>query len=224
MIYLKKDNTDKIKKRYNRIAPIYDICESIMEKVIFSRWRKALWEKIDDFNKQENKIKILEVGVGTGKNIPYYPKGAKVYAVDFSPEMLKIAEKKAEKYEKELELIEMDIQSLDFADDFFDVIVSTCVFCSVPDPIKGFQELKRVCKPEGKIFLLEHMRSQKEILGLLMDKLNWISYFLWGANINRETKANVKQTGLKIVEEKDLWLDIVKEIVLIINDNLHRDN
>ena len=69
----------------------------------------------------------------------------------------------------------MDIQNLDFWDNYFDLILNTCVFCSVPDPIKGLEELKRVLKEDGRIIMLEHMRSQNEFMGKMMDLFNWVS-------------------------------------------------
>lgn len=207
-----KDTTQKIKKRYNRIAPLYDILEYMMEKGQFSNWRKNLWQRVSNFLPEGGKV--LEAGVGTGKNIPYYPKDVEIYAIDFSKKMLEIALKKARANKVNIKFFQMDIQDLDFADNYFDIIVSTCVFCSVPDPVKGFKELKRVCKPDGKIILLEHMRTETEPWGRLMDIFNWVSLYTWGANINRRTIENIKKAGLNIVESHDLWFDIVKEIVL----------
>ncbi len=100
----------------------------------------------------------LEVGVGTGKNLPYYPREVEITAIDFSPGMLKRARKKASTDDLRVALIEMDVQQLDFPDNYFDTVFATFVFCSVPDPVAGLKELKRVCKPEGKLLLLEHMR------------------------------------------------------------------
>ena len=204
---------NKIKKRYDRIAPIYDSLEVIMEKGKMGDWRQNLWQKVEnEIDKKE--MRLLEAGVGSGKNIKYYPDGIEIYAIDFSPEMLKEAEKKATKYNKKLKLIEMDIQNLDFEDDYFDLIVTSCVFCSVPDPVKGLKELKRVLKEDGRIIMLEHMRSQNEFVGKMMDLFNWISLYTWGANINRKTIENIERSGLKLVTVNNLMSDIVKEIEL----------
>lgn len=82
---------------------------------------------------------------------------------------------------------------MDFADDTFDMVFTTCVFCSVPDPVKGLLEIRRVCKPNGKIIMIEHVRSEKKALGLVMDIFNPIIVNLYGANINRRTVDNVKK-------------------------------
>ena len=204
---------NKIKKRYDRIAPVYDSLELIMEKGKMEDWRQNLWQKVENKIDKDG-MRLLEAGVGSGKNIEYYPNGLEIHAIDFSPKMLKEAEKKAKKYKKEVKLLEMDIQDLNFEDNYFDLIVSSCVFCSVPDPIKGLEELKRVLKKDGRIIMLEHMRSQNKFVGKMMDLFNWVSLYIWGANINRKTIENIEKAGLKLVEVNDLMSDIVKRIEL----------
>jgi len=206
-------DNNKIRKRYNRVAPIYDSLESMMEKGKMGSWRKRLWQRVEE-NLPESDGKLLEAGVGTGKSIQYYPDNIELYAIDFSEKMLKKARQKTDATAKEINLIQMDIQNLDFPDNFFDIIVTSCVFCSVPDPVKGLKELKRVCKNDGKIIMLEHMRSKKEPIGSLMDLFNWVSLYTYGANINRKTIENIEKAGLKIKEVNELFYDIVKEIVL----------
>ncbi|MEC9489839.1 MAG: methyltransferase domain-containing protein [Halanaerobiales bacterium] len=204
---------NKIKKRYNRIAPVYDSLELLMERGKMGDWRQNLWQKVENKIDKDG-MRLLEAGVGSGKNIEYYPDNLEIYAIDFSLKMLKQAEKKAKKYNKEVKLLEMDIQNLDFENNYFDLIVTSCVFCSVPDPVKGLKELRRVLKEDGRIIMLEHMRSQNEFVGKIMDWFNWVSLYTWGANINRKTVENIEEAGLVLVEVNDLMSDIVKEIEL----------
>ncbi len=103
---------NKTKQRYDRIAPIYDKFEIIMEKAAFQGWRKKLWDKIEENSKEYDKL--LEAGVGTGKNIPYYPEGINYTAIDFSPKMLSRAKEKASDSVRKIEFREMDIQKLEF--------------------------------------------------------------------------------------------------------------
>lgn len=210
---MEKDENNKIKNRYDRIAPLYDTMELLMEKGKMGNWRENLWEKVLDYLPESGGI-LLEAGVGTGKNIQYYPENTEIYAIDFSKKMLQQAKKKAKAHDKEINFLEMDIQNLNFVDDYFDIIVTSCVFCSVPDPVKGLKELRRVCKPDGKIIMLEHMRTEKEPWGKVMDTFNWVSLYTWGANINRETMDNIEKADLKVIEVNDLFFDIVKEIIL----------
>lgn len=196
--------TEKIRKRYDRVAKLYDVLEQPMEMMSLKAWRIEVM--------QELKGKVLEIGVGTGKNIEFYPNGIDITGIDFSPNMLEKAIKKAENLNKKIDLKLMDVQSLDFEDNTFDTIFTTCVFCSVPDPIKGLEEIKRVCKKGGKIILIEHVRSEDKILGLIMDIFNPMVVNLYGANINRRTVENVKKAGFNKVEVTNLWKDIVKKI------------
>ncbi len=208
-----KSKNKKIKNRYDRIAPLYDIMELLMEKGKMGNWREELWDKVV-VHLPESGGTLLEAGVGTGKNIQFYPDDIEIYAIDFSKKMLQQAKEKAKDYEKEINVLKMDIQNLNFLDDYFDIIVTSCVFCSVPDPVKGLKELRRVCKPDGKIIMLEHMRTKKERWGKVMESFNWVSLYTWGANINRETMENIEKAELNAIEVNDLFFDIVKEIVL----------
>lgn len=103
---------------------------------------------------------------------------------------------------------------MDFDDNTFDTILTSCVFCSVPDPVKGLKEIRRVCKKDGKIIMLEHMRSNKKLVGKLMDAVNFIPLNIWGANINRRTIENLKKAGFREedIEYQDIFSDIVKFI------------
>ena len=106
----------------------------------------------------------------------------------------------------------MDVQHLDFADHSFDTVFATFVFCSVPDPVMGLRELRRVCKPEGSLLLLEHMRPRHPVRGFLFDLLNPMVVRMMGANINRNTIDNIRQAGWQIKVEESLSSDIVKWI------------
>ncbi|WP_434640701.1 class I SAM-dependent methyltransferase [Thermoanaerobacterium thermosaccharolyticum] len=200
------NRTEIIKRRYERIAKYYDLMESLMESSGGKRWRKMLWSEVSGNT-------ILEAGIGTGSNILYYPEGKNIYGIDFSPKMVEIAKDKAKRYGKDVDIRVMDIENLEFNDNTFDAIVTSCVFCSVPDPIKGLKELKRVLKNDGKLFMLEHVRSKKLIIGTLMDILNPLTVNTWGANINRDTVKNLKISGFKILKEENLALDIMKLII-----------
>jgi ubiquinone/menaquinone biosynthesis C-methylase UbiE len=194
--------TDKIKKRYDRIAGLYDILEKPMEHM-FSRYREKIMDEI------EGKT-VLEAGVGTGKNIPLYPDDIDVTAIDFSEKMIEKAKKRSQNQEN-IHLQVMDIENMDFQDDTFDTVITSCVFCSVPDPIQGFREIRRVCRKGGKILMLEHVRSNRRIIGGVMDILNFIPLNIYGANINRRTYDNLLKAGFdpSDIDVEYLWSDIV---------------
>lgn len=193
--------------RYDRLAPMYDLMEVLIERFSFRRWRERLWSRVRGEH-------ILEVGVGTGKNMPFYPTEAQVTAVDLSEKMLAQARKRAQRLDLEVDLRPMDVQRLDFPDDSFDAAVATFVFCSVPDPVLGLKEVARVVRPGGQVILLEHVRARHPILGKIMDWLNPLVVRIMGANINRRTVENVQKAGPSLREVEDLTSSgIVKLIV-----------
>ena len=193
------------RKRYDRIAPIYDLMEGLVERSRYSQWRERLWSKVEGEN-------ILEVGVGTGKNFPYYPAGSRITAVDFSGKMLSRAREKAGRDNVKVNLQQMDVQYLDFKDDTFDTVVASFVFCSVPDPIRGLREVARVVKPGGKVVLLEHVLSSNKILAWVMNLANALVVPLMGPHINRRTVDNVARSGLIVEQVTDLAVGIFKLI------------
>jgi ubiquinone/menaquinone biosynthesis C-methylase UbiE len=98
------------------------------------------------------------------------------------------------------------VQNLNFPDNSFDTVIATFVFCSVPDPVQGLRELRRVVKPAGRILLLEHVRIDKPVIGWMMDRLNPLVVRIMGANINRRTIENVEKAGLHIESVEHLGL------------------
>jgi ubiquinone/menaquinone biosynthesis C-methylase UbiE len=180
--------TIQTKASFNRLAPVYDPLDGLLEWAAFRRWREKLWSQVRG-------EQVLEVGVGTGKNLSYYPKGMQVTAVDLSERMLARARQRARELGVDVDLRVMDAQELTFPDATFDAAAATFVFCSVPDPVLGLRELARVVKPGGRIFLLEHTRVNKPVIGRIMDLL---------PHFNRRTVENVQKAGLEIEQVEEL--------------------
>ncbi len=198
--------TSLTRARYDRLAPFYDTMEWVMERTSPVRvWRAELWRRVPPG-------RVLEVGVGTGRNMTWYPAGANVTAIDLSERMLARARHRAATLGLEVDLRLMDVQRLDFPDQTFDAAVATFVFCSVPAPVDGLRELRRVVRPEGDIWLLEHVRIDRAVIGPIMDALNPVVVRMMGANINRRTVQNVALAGLSLVEGRNLRGALVKLI------------
>ncbi len=194
-------DTALTRRRYDRIAPVYDALEWAVEPR-FARWRRALWERVPPG-------RVLEVGVGTGKNLRYYPAGAEVTAIDISPGMLAQARRRAARLGSSAALHLGDVQHLDFPDGSFDAVVASFTFCSVPDPVRGLAEIRRVLRPGGRLLLLEHVLSMGVMLRPLMRLMSPLPFYIWGARIDRETVINVHRAGFESVEVQNLLLDIV---------------
>jgi ubiquinone/menaquinone biosynthesis C-methylase UbiE len=201
-----EEETIVARKRYNRAARFYDVEQAVGERLIFRRLRRQFWAKAPAAGS------ILEVGVGTGVNMAYYPAEAHVTAIDISDRMLARAKQRAERRHAAVDLALMDAQHLDFPDGTFDAVVATCVFCSVPDPVAGLREAWRVLKPGGKLLLLEHVRSDNAVLGKVMDLVNPLMVRMSGANINRRTLENLRRAGVKDFDASSRTSGIVKLI------------
>ncbi|MBA7509935.1 2-methoxy-6-polyprenyl-1,4-benzoquinol methylase, mitochondrial [subsurface metagenome] len=193
------DKTFKIQKKYNRNAIVYDLIEFPVEKVLYSKWRKKYFSNLIG--------KVLDVGIGTGKNIDYYNNEAEVTGIDFSKKMLEKAKRKLKKSgRKNISLKLMDIENLKFRDNSFDYVITSSVFCSVPNPIEGLKEIKRVLKPNGKLIMVEHVLSKNKIIAFFENLFNPLVKFLTGVNINRNTRQNIEKSGMVVKKEKNLAL------------------
>ncbi len=201
-----KKGMNKTINKYDRFSRLYDQLEKPAEKYFFSTLReKALSHAAG---------KVLEVGIGTGKNIPYYPENIEVTGIDFSKGMLEKAKRKREIRALEtITLLEMDVEKMRFDDSSFDTAVSTFVFCTVPDPLRGLRELNRVLKPGGTAVFLEHMRSNYTVLNVPLHIMSVFTKFLVGTSMVRETQENIERAGFAIQSVENFFFDIVRLIV-----------
>lgn len=193
-----------VRRRYDLLAPIYDALESVVELRAQS-WRRDLWARVQG-------PRVLELGVGTGKNVRFYPDGAEVVGLDISPRMLERAERRVVRYSKTARMIVADAQRLPFPAGRFDTIVTTFFFCSVPDPALALGEALRVLVPGGRILLLEHVLSDHPPLARVMRWLTPLTSRVWGARLDRRTGDAVRAAGFVDLHETLLSLDIVRRI------------
>lgn len=196
------DDQAQVTRRYDRMAWLYDVYDAPMEWLGTRRRRRRLISQVEG--------EVLEVGVGTGKNLPFYPPGQQVLGIDVSGRMLNRARDRADRLGISVSLEVADVTHLPFHDDRFDTTVATCVFCSVADPITGLAELGRVTKPQGRILLLEHVRPRNPLLGRLADLITTLTRRLFGFRANRRTEENVVAAGLRVirVRREGVWREI----------------
>ncbi len=183
--------TEIIKRRWNRTAWYYDYLMAFMDRVGVRKGRRLLWGRVESSH-------VLEIGVGTGNNLPYYPPDAEMTAIDFSEGMLKRAKNRANRHKVKVDLQQMDVQNMKFADNTFNTVAATLVFCSVPDPVRGIKEVARVCKPGGKVLLLENDFSSVPIISWLAKLANPLAVRMIGADFTRHPMDNVAASGLAV--------------------------
>jgi ubiquinone/menaquinone biosynthesis C-methylase UbiE len=176
----------------------------LMERVVIRKWRRLLWSRVES-------SRVLEIGVGTGNNIPYYTQDAEITAIDFSEEMLRRARDRARRQKVKVNLQQMDAQNLEFADNTFDTVTGTMVFCSIPDPVRGIREVERVCKPGGKVVLLEQDLSSNRFSRWLVKLVNPLVMRM-GSDFRRRTIEDVAKSGLKVEWVTNLWAGLFKLI------------
>lgn len=198
-----RTETDVVRHRYDRGAARYDWVTWPMEKMAMDRFRDRLISQV-------NGPRVLEVGVGTGRNLPLYRPGLHIDAVDFSRQMLARARRKPLPPGITLHL--MDVQNLEFPSGCFDTVVATCVFCSVPDPVRGLSEIRRVLRADGHVLFLEHMRPGSPWLAKVFDWLDPVVSRA-GPHINRRTMDNIAAAGLTVEREQNLVSDVLKLVV-----------
>lgn len=198
--------TERTRSSYDRMAGLYDVMEWLPERR-YRPWRRRLWAEVRG-------PKVLEIGVGTGKNMPFYPHDVGMTAIDLSPKMLERARRRAARLGVDVDLRLGDAQALDLPDDEFDQAVGTFVFCSVPDPVLGLSEVRRVLKDGGRLLLLEHVRAANRLLGRAMDVANPLSVRVTGANINRRTVDNVERAGFELERVEDVGLRGIFKLIV----------
>lgn len=172
---------------------IYDMAMGPLEKTKFNKIRKTLVNQAIG--------RVLEIGSGTGMNFPLYQNATQVDAIEPNPLMKERALKRMERSRIPIQTYLVKAEKLPFADNTFDSVVATLVFCTIPEPMKALQEIQRVSKPNAKILLFEHVRVDKALLGKTQDVLTplWKKAFD-GCHLNRDTLELIKQSSLSVME------------------------
>ncbi len=196
-----------IRRKYDRIARLYDLLDLPFELGRHRRLRRAIFHGLSGT--------VLDAGVGTGRNLPFYPADARMVGIDLSPAMLARAKRRRARLGASVELHAMDVQRTAFPDRHFDAIVATFLFC-VLDPsqqLPALKELARICKPSGTIRLVDYAYSRGPVKRARMRL--WAPCVRWayGAAFDRDTERYLAPAGLALLERRFLFHDIIKLIV-----------
>jgi ubiquinone/menaquinone biosynthesis C-methylase UbiE len=189
--------------RYQRIAPFYDLLELPFEYGRYRRIRPLLFEGLSGW--------LLDAGVGTGGNFPFYPAGSSVVGIDLSPAMLARAKRRAHLASASVELKAMDVVALEFPDRTFDAAAATFLFCVLPDELQvtALRELGRVVKTGGAIRILNYVRPHGAIRRAVA-KL-WEPWIDWafGAGFDRRTEDYIAKAGLELLDCRFVVHDLI---------------
>jgi ubiquinone/menaquinone biosynthesis C-methylase UbiE len=192
-------------RKWDRAAINYDLLSRGPEK----RW--APWKR-EFFAPMSGRVLFL--AAGTGLDFQFFPEGRRVTAIDISRNMIDQARPRAALYDGSIELLHADALRLSFGNGVFDQVFTSCTFCSVPDPVQGLRELRRVLKPGGELRMFEHTGSRWFPFSLMLNLMTPLTS-RFGPEMNRDTPLNVLRAGFRIRRVENLYLDVVKTILAV---------
>lgn len=184
------DETQRVRELYDREAARYDSIVRIAERLLFADGR--VWAAAQAVGE------VLEIAVGTGRNLPHYRTEVRLTVVDISPAMLAIARERAQAVGREIDLRAGDAQDLEFPSERFDCVVGTLALCTIPDDRRALAEAWRVLRPGGRLVLLEHVRSPQPIVRVLQQLLEPLAIRYAGDHLLRDPLDHLADLGFSI--------------------------
>lgn len=155
--------------------------------------------------------RILFLAIGTGLDVPFFPEGRSLTGIDISPKMIEVARPRLDAYAGTIDARVMDVHEMPFEDASFDQVFTSCTFCSVPRPVEGLAQLRRVLRPGGELHMFEHTGSRYYPFRLMMNLMTPLSR-RFGPEMNRPTVENVRAAGFELESVEHVFLDVVKMI------------
>lgn len=196
--------TARVRRLYDRVADRYDEGIRWSEQVFFDDGRRWICAQA--------RGDVLEIAVGTGRNLPYYPQDVRLTGIDISPAMLAIARCRAQELGCAVDLQVGDAQALAFPADRFDTVVATLALCTIPDERRAVAEAKRVLRPGGRLLLLEHVRSPRRLVCAVERLLDPVFVGLMGDHLLREPLDAVRAAGFEVERLERSKLGIVERL------------
>lgn len=196
--------TDRVRKLYDDSAARYDRVMDFFERLLFHGGREWVCaHAVGD---------VLEIGIGTGRNLPHYAGAVRLTGIDLSPAMLELAGARARQLGRHVDLRSGDAQRLDFPDESFDTVVSTLTLCSVPNDARAVAEAKRVLRPGGRFVLLEHVRSPLLPVRAVQRILNPLAVRFQADHLTREPLDALNAAGFSIERLERLKWGLVERV------------
>lgn len=199
----------RVEAIYDEIAAEWDKRQGIVERILMGQpMRESLAELLRGH--------VLEIGTGTGPTLRLLARNSRVTSytgVDLSNGMLDQARQHAGGLPFPVELRQMNAGQLDFGDDRFDTVTASLTLCTVPDPAQALREMARVCKPDGLIVLLEHVRGRNPILAGMQKVLSPLQVRMLGCHLDRPTDRLVRDLGFRVETERTRFFGVFHQIV-----------
>lgn len=192
------------KRVWDKAAPGYDKQIAFFDRHWFTGGREWLSERA--------RGRVLEVAVGTGRNLPGYPADAAITGIELSPAMLDIARQRAAAAGRDVDLREGDAEHLPFDDDSFDTVVCALALCTIPSPVAAVGEMRRVLAPGGRLLLLDHIGSSWPPLFAAQWLAERVTIAAAGEHFTRRQLPLVKAAGFQVVEAERLKAGTVERI------------
>jgi ubiquinone/menaquinone biosynthesis C-methylase UbiE len=197
--------TERVRRIQDKTAPKYDRQMNFFDRILFAGGREWACSQTEG--------EVLEIAVGTGRNLSHYPPGVKLTAIEYSPEMLAIARRRADEVGRPADLREGDAQALEFPDESFDSVVITLALCTIPDDRKAVREARRVLRPGGKLILLEHVRSPLLPVRSIQRAIEPLTVRFEADHLTREPLDYLAEEGFEVASSDRSRLGIVERIV-----------
>lgn len=196
--------TARVRGLMDRLAPGYDRQMGLSEKLLFGQAREWACSRA--------RGNVLEIAIGTGRNLPHYLRDVTLTGIELSPAMLALAEARARQLGREVDLRLGDAQALPFPADTFDTVVCTFALCTIPDDRAAVREVRRVLRPGGLFVLAEHVRSDFLPVRLVQRALDGVSVRAEGDHLLREPLEHLGAEGFEILALERAKLGIVERM------------
>jgi ubiquinone/menaquinone biosynthesis C-methylase UbiE len=199
------DETRRVRDLYDREAARYDSMIRIPERLLFGDGR--IWAA------SQATGDVLEIAVGTGRNLRHYTDGLRIVGQDISLAMLEIARSRATALGRTVHLHVSDAQALPFPDEQFDSVVGTLSLCTIPDERRALMEIWRVLRPAGRVILLEHVRSRQPLVRMLQRLIEPLAVSCAGDHLLRDPLDHLVDLGFSVEFGARSRAGIVERIV-----------
>jgi ubiquinone/menaquinone biosynthesis C-methylase UbiE len=196
--------TDRVRRIQDKTAPKYDRQMGFFDRVLFAGGREWACSRAEG--------KVLEIAVGTGRNLAYHRGDIELTGIELSPEMLAIAHRRREELGREADLRIGDAQALDLPDESFDSVVCTLALCTIPDDRMAVSEVRRVLRPGGRFLLLEHVRSPVTVVRGVQRLIEPLAIRFEADHLTREPLEHLEAEGFEITEQERSKWGIVERI------------